>query len=518
MRRRAPLIVTLTLGLAAAALVLSLFQQKEYSATSSLLFRNPGFAEELFGTSPSQTNPVPTREAATNERLVGLRVVAQRTAEILPDLSAEAISDMVAIESEGEAELVAVTATSPDPARAMKVANAFARQFIEFRADADKAKLLAAKAQAERSLARLSPSERAGASGQTLSRGAQKLGVLAALQTGNAELVQPADLPTSPTSPKPLRNTVLGAILGLLSGVGLAFLLERLNRRLRDPEEAQEAFGLPIIGTIPESKAIMASNQDGVAADLPFAEKESFSMLRASLRYFNVDREVRSVLVASYSAEVGKSTVSWNLARAAATSARVVIIEADLRNPSLAQQHRLDPGPGLAGLLTHQIGLDDAIQTQPVAMGSNGTAQAGRSLDVIVSGSRPPNPAELIESRMMGETLDQLAQLYDLIVIDTAPIGVVADAYSLVRKVDGVIAVARMGRTTRDSARHLREQIGRLDAPILGVVANGVRPNRGRGKSGYGYYGSYDREDGEANLVRAAVTATQGDRESAHGA
>jgi receptor protein-tyrosine kinase len=289
--------------------------------------------------------------------------------------------------------------------------------------------------------------------------------------------------------------------------VGLSFLFERLNRKIREPEEAQEAFGLPVLGTVPESKAIMASNEGAMAAELPFMENEAFRMLRASLRYFNVDEELRTALVTSHSAEVGKSTVAWNLARVAATSSKTIIVETDLRNPTLSRQHGLRVGPGLAELLTHQVDLDATIQSKPIAAGANGANGAGTALDVIVAGSLPPNPAELIESKAMDEALSQLAERYELVVIDTAPVGVVSDAFPLVRKVDGVIVVARMGRTTRDSAQRLREQLNRLEAPVLGVVANGIKVRRG-GKYGYGYYGGYYGAPGDQGETAKAAERT----------
>jgi capsular exopolysaccharide synthesis family protein len=246
---------------------------------------------------------------------------------------------------------------------------------------------------------------------------------------------------------------------------------------------------LPVLGTIPESKAIMAANQGATAPELPFMENEAFRMLRASLQYFNVDKEIRSVLITSYGAGVGKSTIAWNLARVASTSARVVLLETDLRNSTIAQQHGLTMGPGLAEILTHQVGLDEAIQSKPVAAQPNGSDGPAAALDVVVAGTHPPNPAELIESEALREVLERLKERYDLVVIDTAPIGVVADAFPLMREVDGVIAVCRMGLTMRDHAVHLTEQLRRMDAPSLGVVGNGIKVKRGR--YGYGYYGGY---------------------------
>ena len=208
-------------------------------------------------------------------------------------------------------------------------------------------------------------------------------------------------------------------------------------------------------------------------------------MLRASLRYFNVNRDVRSVLVTSSAAQAGKSTVAWNLARVAATSARVVILETDLRNPTLAQQHGLSRGPGLTELLTHQVDLAGATQQKMIAVGG-----AEAQLDVIASGSVPPNPAGLLESEAMNGVLEQLKARYDLVVVDTAPVGVVSDAFPLLRKVDGVIVVVRLGETSRDAAKRIREQLNRIEAPVLGIVANGVKlKRRQRYGYGYGYYG-----------------------------
>jgi len=485
--RRWMVIIGCALVATAVAVGVSLAQQKEYAATASLLFQNSSFAEELFGDSSSNFSPDPSREAATNEKLVGLKIVGHRAAKQIPGLNGKEVSEMVSVSAEGEADVVSVTATSADPQQAKVVANTFARQFISFRASADKSKLLEAKDLAELEYSRLSKDEQSGARGQALSRGAERLGLLASLQTGNAELVQPAELPTSPATPKPLRNGVLGLLLGLLLGVGGALVLESLSRKLRDPEEVRDVFGLPVVGTIPESKAILEANDGSASAELPFFENESFRTLRSALRYFSVDREMTSLLVVSYGASVGKSTVSWNLARVSASAGRTILVETDLRNGQLSTQHRLTPGPGLSQVLTHQADLESAIRSVSFRSSDELTGEA----DVLPAGFTPPNPAELLESDAMKELLATLRNQYDTVIIDTAPLGVVPDAFPLLRQVDGVIAVARLRVTTTDEGAHLRDQTARAEAPLLGVVVNGVKVKRGN-KYGYGYYAAAD--------------------------
>jgi|GEM_PF-386722 len=532
LRRHAILIVACTLLAGAAAFGFSRQQTKEYTATASIVFDSGQLSQQVAGLQPTSSGEAAV-EKSTRVKLLELGPTAAQTARALnrkaekqrkaeerkrrkqqkkqkqkkqkkrqgkqqsqakqgaPKTTAEQVKSSVSIAPQGESNVIDVAATTTSPQRSAELANTYARSFVSNQAASNRKYFASAKKVVERQYEALSGEEKEEPRGLALLNRVQSLAILASLKTGEATLLRAAKAPSSPSSPKVTRNTALGAVLGLLLGLALAFLLERTNRRLREPEEAQKAFGMPILGTVPESRAINASNKGVSATELPFMENEAFRMLRASLRYFNVDEDMRTVLVTSYNAAVGKSTVAWNLARVAATGSRTVIVETDLRNPTIADQHGLQPGPGLAEVLTRQTGLDSVVQFKRVATeaGANGGGAEEPTLHVITAGALPPNPAELLESRAMEDLLAQLGQRYDLVVIDTAPIGVVSDCFPLLRRVNGVIGVARMGRSTRDSVVKMREQLAHLDAPTLGIVANGLKlGRRGRRRYGYGYY------------------------------
>jgi polysaccharide biosynthesis transport protein len=469
LRRRAPLVIGCTLLTACLALVFSLTQTKQYTGRASLLFRDPGFDSRLFGSSPS-SNQDPTREAATNITLVSLDAVADRTARTFDrSLSGDEISNKVSVQSEGQSDVASVQATDPDPEIAADLANAFAANYIVFRRDADRRKVLEAQRLVQADFDRLPPEAQAGSEGQSLQRQISRLSTLAALQTGNAELVQRATVPTSPSAPKTARNTVLGLVLGLLLGVGAAFLLERLDRRLREPDDFQQLLRLPILAEITESKAL-ADPAHGVATSGP--EGAAFQMMRARLRYFNVDRNIQSVLITSAAPEEGKTTIARNLvASGALAGLRTVLVEADLHQPSVARAIGIHFSPGLSELLSDQSSLESVSQKiileEP---GANGAEAHG--FDVIVAGSRPPNPVELLDSDGMRDLVATLDGYYDLIVIDSPPLPVVPDAIPLATMVGGVIVVARVSKTTRDEANAIRVQLESLNAPVLGVVLN----------------------------------------------
>jgi succinoglycan biosynthesis transport protein ExoP len=500
LRARIPLIAACTALAGGAALAFSLMQEKEYSAESSLLFRDPGFDQRLFGSSDSQAWQDPAREAATNVRLASLDAVADRTSEDLGrGLNGEAVSAMLDVEPEGQSDVVSIAATHEDPEFAARVANAFAQSYIEFRREADQAKVEDARQLVEAEYARLEPEAQVGEEGQALREQISNLTTLEALQTGNAELVQEADVPSSPSSPKPVRNTLIGAVFGLLFGLGLALVRERLDRRLKDPDELEESFGLPILGEIPESRALRHEKRDSASEPLPAREAEAFRLVRTRLRYFNVDRELHSLLVTSTAASDGKTTVAFYLARAAASAGtRTVLVETDMHEAALALEFGLAPLPGLAEVLTHQARPGSVVQLIPVEDRSNGRGKV-RNLDVIVAGAEPPNPLELVESAGMASLLAQLEEAYDLVVLDAPPASAVADTLPLMKLVDGVILVSQLGRTTRDEAVSLREQLSSLDVSPLGVVLNRTRKRRGYS---YGYAHGYGSTAGSRQVGR----------------
>jgi succinoglycan biosynthesis transport protein ExoP len=487
-RRRFWILVICAVLVPAAAVAVSAAQQKKYTAEATLLFRDPQFDQKLFGSTFVPNSTDPERQAATNLELVSLDTVAARTAKRIPGVTPKQVSNAVEPETKGQADVVSINATWTDPRRAATMANTFANEYIAFRRDADRAKIGVARLPLRKQLRELSREERAGPLGRSLRARLTQLNVLASLQTGNAELVQPALAPDGPSSPKVVRNGALGLVLGLILGAGLVGLAEALDRRLRDPAEIEHAFDAPVLAGIPESPWLRKS--DAAMSNAPPGQREAFDMLRANLRYFNLSREIESVLITSAESGEGKSTVAWGLAVAAARSgSRTLLVEADLRRPTFASQFQLHAPAGLTTVLTGRAQPSDAVQSIRLPDVVDGASPEW--LSVLLAGPIPPNPTAVAESDQMARLLEDAKREYDLVIIDTPPITLVPDAIPLMRRVDGVIVVCRLGTSSRGPMHRLAHQLENLDAPVLGVVVNSANEND---PYAYGYaYGYGDR-------------------------
>lgn len=484
----------------------SLAQENRYEATASLLFRDSG-PGDLLEPAPLSQSAGDDRTAATNQGLAGLEVVAARTARRL-GLAAGDIAGNVEITPVGSSNLTQVTATDANPRTAAQVANTYAEEFIALRRRADVADIEraagAVRARLQAVERRLAARGRTPQEGPRGVRGAERrvlsgerdallerrgrLSSLARLATGNVELAQRASAPTVPASPKTRRNAVIGLGLGVVLGIALALLFEMLDRRLREPAEVNDLVDLPILGTIPHSRAL-AEPPD--VSGLPAIESQAFDMLRASLRYQSEDRRLDSVLVTSAGAREGKTTVAMNLASVSARAGeRVLLLEADLRRPSLAARLRVQDAPGLSDVLRGDVDLEEVISEVVVGAGAIGSKEP-YTVDVIVAGAVRGDVTGLIESEPMDDVVRTVQARYDLVVLDTPPMSVVPDAIPLMGKVSGVLVVMRLGRTTRDAVSFLSSQLTHIGARALGAVVNSI----GR-QDGYYYDAAYDSAAG----------------------
>jgi succinoglycan biosynthesis transport protein ExoP len=487
LRRRAPLVLLCIVIVAASAYAFAKSETPSYTASASLLFSNNQLGAVATGLTPVYV-PITQAQQDTNVRLVELGDVASQTAAALgPHWRAGQVKGSVSAVPDSDTSIVTLTATARTAALAQKIANTYSKVFVSEQLSQSQAQLNSAVALVNAQYKALTPQERSQPTGLALADRAQSLALLAKLQTGNVSVAGQAGLPSSASSPKVTRDAALGGILGLLIGLALALLLERTDRRIRDVSELEAIYELPLLATVPErAQYTVVRALGGKGAAAPLLYDEVFNLLRSHLRHFAVDRDIRTLLVISAGPGEGKTTVSYNLAKAsAALGSRVLLIEGDLRRRSMIESVVGRVDPGLSGVLIGDVTMEFATHTIEIA--------PGVSLDVLASGEiPPPNPGELIESQAMESLLQEARASYDLVIVDTPPLTLIADAVPLVTKVDGVIVVGRVGKSRREAARALRQQLTRLRAPVLGIVANGVRRSAATTyRGGYNYaYGA----------------------------
>jgi capsular exopolysaccharide synthesis family protein len=374
---------------------------------------------------------------------------------------------------------VKITATAGAAARAAELANVYADEFVTFRRRSDSEHIAAARTRLAAETDRLARSG-AGAQARRLRRQQDELATLQALVTGNVERLDEATPPDHAAAPNRRRSLLLGGFAGLLIGLGAAVGLEQFDPRVRRSKDVEEALGLPVLATIPRgtptADAPVAALLAGAASMPP--DLEPFRALRTKLRYLGALDDPTSILITSAEPREGRSTVAVGLAVAAALAGdRVLLIEADWRRPAPAP--RQGDG-GLSAVLAGAASFDDALVKIPLSDSSrSGSSEPPRELDVLPAGPPPANPGELIESAQMRELLMDAERRYHLVVIDTPPMSVVADAFALMGSVTDAIVVTRLHRSTHEAIALLRDQLSDLSNLVVGLVINGGdRPRR----------------------------------------
>ncbi|MBN1629541.1 MAG: hypothetical protein JW990_07250 [Thermoleophilia bacterium] len=502
---RAWIIILALVIVVGATLCVSLATTPQYRASAQVIYR-PNDLEgavsgyELAGYSSYNDRIIESAVTAINNDLALAEAVKAQLG------SAEAASsymDIVEVTTEKGSDVVGIDATSADPEEAADVANAYAEQFVIHQRDADRAVVVDALSAIEERISQLDTADYESGYALILQEKAEDLRILESMQNGRFLVLSRAAVPDAPYTPQITRNVILALIVGLVLGVGLAFLLEYFDKRIKDEKMLEAELGVPVLAGIPLITKRRTHGDEEPGAPVGFTDSpvmlEAFRTLRSSLQYFNLDTKQNVWLITSGMPQEGKSITTANLGLSLALSGkRVVVLEADLRRPMVHEYLAISQEPGLSNLLAGNKRMGDVLQfikadrfmprgNQNQA-GEDRSAQLQRNLYAIASGPLPPNPAELLASERMTKLIESLVGMTDCLLIDTAPVLAVSDALTVARHADGVIVVSRMGEATKDQIREMRAIFERSGTRVIGAVAMGVRrsPSYYRRQS-YGY-------------------------------
>ena len=478
-RRRWILLLCIAL-IPAATYLYSKQLTPSYEASTVLQVQAVGDASDVVTGSTSNT-----AGNASVARLAETSGVADEAARVL-GLPKGSLRGSVQAAADEDTGFITLTATADSGRRAATIAEATARALNSTREARGVARANKAIAGVQRDLRKLSRRDDEITERQQLSEQLQRLRTLRAAQGSNAQVIEPATVPGSPVSPNPRRNAMLAFLLALLAGIGLVILIDRMDRRLRNANEIEKLVGVPLLAVIPREAFPGGRPNPSHAV--------AFQTLRDSLTYFNVDRALTTIAVTSPLKGEGKTTVATNLAVAhARANKRVILVDADLRRPQIAERMGVDPEPGLSGVLLGAT-LDEALrEIQPFE----------GLLRVLPAGLTPPNPSELIGSKRMAALLEELTDIADVVVIDTTPLLVVSDAFPLLEKVSGTVAIARLDQTPRDAIKRMVDITHTAGGRVFGMVATGAK-GPGLRRYGYGYGDGYGKE-GEVPVVGNAL-------------
>jgi Mrp family chromosome partitioning ATPase len=489
-------VLAITVLAALGTYVLTSHQAKTYTATTRVLVQNADPAASVAaGQVAGPPNPQSLQNVAT--LITGQANTTSVYHKLgLPDGSAGS----VVVSAETTSTFVDVSASSHSPALAARLANTYVSVFL-----ASQSQSVTAAADGDATAARTTLAALPGGPDNLPQRDAlltqiAQYNTIARNPSPGAQVVDAAVAPTAPTSPKPTRNAALAAVIGLLLGIGLVFILDLADRRLVRVSTVQSLYGRSVVAVLPHVPDAASRVDDAFLTPPEFVEV--MRSLRVNLRLASSGGPLKSVLVTSALPSEGKSTVVRDLAFAYADAGeRVLVIDCDLRRPSVARMFGVEPELGLTQVLRREAGPAEAaltvFRTNPSA--SNGSSRHAMatgdprvhgSIDVIAHGERIESPVALLSASTMTALLTIAAAQYDVVILDTSPVLTVSDAVPLLDQVSAVLFVARLGVTTREAAERLTELGQRVPAMnLVGIVVNDMRGNYV--DEGYATYSKY---------------------------
>ena len=468
-----------------AAIGLSLMQTKVYQTTADIIIQPTGPDQIL---NPSQSDAQSSaRDIAKETAVLRSRVMSDAARQKLGHDPSISISS-----SDATSDVVSITAQSSDPAVAAKDANGYAAAYVAFRRGQTIDSLFRAGQQIQASLhaldtriATLAPGSPALAAAQLQQSGLQQ--ELVQIQTatnlnqlGGARIISAAGVPGSPVSPKPKHNAELALILGLLLGIGLAFLREFLDDKIESRDDLELATsGLPVLGQIQSVDASRKATNELVTLNPSPTEEaasEAYRTLRTSIQFLSLDQSLRTIQVTSAESGEGKSVTVANLAIAFARAGRqVAIICCDLRRPRVHEFFGLGNKIGFTSVVLGECTAIEALQLVPTEP----------NLAILAAGPAAPNPSELLSSNRAWETISAIAERADVVFVDTPPVLPVSDALVVSGMADATIVVASAGATTRRSLKRAMGLLHQVEAPLVGSVLNNAEPVSATGYAPY---------------------------------
>jgi tyrosine-protein kinase len=481
-----------------AAVFISLQQTKLYQASADVYVsrQTQNFASAISGLPDPTLFEDPQRALQTQVELASVQDVAERVIKRagVKDRTAGDLLANSTIAPKADVDFLTFSVTDPDPQIAARLATEYGREFVRFRQSLNTKAFANAHRELEERLAELEQSGRRNSRVYAdLAGKLEQLRTVEALQTASTFLVDPAG-PGVQVQPRPFRSGVLGLGIGLLFGLGLAFLWHALDTRVRSAEEISDRLALPLLARLPEPprnirrghKLAMLAHPSGVHA-------EAFRLLRTNFEFSNLERGAQTVMFTSAVQAEGKSTTAGNLAVALARAGRrVVLVDLDLRRPFLDQFFDLQGQPGITDVALGHSQLEEALATialtgsDPQNVRDNGQRASQGRLEVLASGPTPPDPGEFMETEALNEILRRLRERADVVLIDAAPLLGVGDALALSAKVDGLLLVTRLNVISRHMIQELGRVLAACPAAKLGFVLTGTPADGGYGA--YTYY------------------------------